>query len=149
MTRLTLEQTEFIQRTGHVLASNGMPRIGAEVVALLIITPEALSTDEIAEALRVSRAAVGTNIRLLESAEIVVRAPRHGERCVTYGLSDDPFGKVVARMSARMSELAAAAAEARGRITDPVARERLTRMDRFFTLAKRNADRVLEQWRHA
>lgn len=147
MIELADNQTEFIERAGQILATDGMPRIGAEVLALLVVVPVPLTADEISTALRVSRAAVGTNVRLLESSGIVTRTVKLGDRCVAYTITDDPFGRVIDGMASRMGELASAAAEAGEAIDEPVARRRLRRMDHFFRLARTNAENFLGQWR--
>lgn len=146
MIELDPAATAFIQRTADVLSSERMPRIGAEIFALLIVTGDPLSVDEITLALRASRAAVGTNLRLLEAAGIAVRTVRPGERSAVFALSEDPFGNVVESISSRFGALASVAADALSRGVSPADGE-LQRMRIFFQLVHENAVSFLGQWR--
>jgi DNA-binding transcriptional regulator GbsR (MarR family) len=102
---LTPALTEFIQRTGVALQPY-IPRGAAEVFALLAVAPGPLSLDEIASALRHSRAGVISSVRILESHEVVDRVTRAGERRDLYVLCDDPFRRVLARVSDRLRDVA-------------------------------------------
>jgi DNA-binding transcriptional regulator GbsR (MarR family) len=102
--------TDFIQRTGIALQAY-VPRAAAEVFALLVVTPEPLAIDEIATALRHSRAGVASSIRILDSHDVIARISRPGERRDLYDLREDAFPRLVARVSQRLRELADAARE--------------------------------------
>src|SRR5436309_14543735 len=72
---------DVILRGGLLAQRYGLPRIAGEIVGLLFMTDGPLSLDEIATALKVSKASVSTNVRLLESLRFVRRGDvREGRR---------------------------------------------------------------------
>ena len=71
---------EFIQSWGILGASWGINKTMAQIHALLLISPEALSTDEIMDELKISRGNANMNIRALIDWGIVEKDLRIGER---------------------------------------------------------------------
>ena len=72
---------DVILQSGLLAEQYGLPRIAGEVCGLLFMTDGPLSLDEIAEALKVSKASVSTNVRLLERLRFVRRGEvREGKR---------------------------------------------------------------------
>jgi DNA-binding transcriptional regulator GbsR (MarR family) len=72
---------DVILNSGLTAEQYGLPRIAGEVCGLLFMTDGPLSLDEIAEALKVSKASVSTNVRLLERLRFVRRGDvREGKR---------------------------------------------------------------------
>ncbi|GEM_PF-5938822 len=72
---------DVILNSGHSAETVGLPRIAGEVCGLLFMTDGPLSLDEIASALKVSKASVSTNVRLLERLRFVRRGDvREGKR---------------------------------------------------------------------
>ena len=73
-------EERFVETLGLIFQSEGMPPIAGRILGQLVLAEEALSLTEIAGALRVSKASVSTNVRLLEMHSIAVREPRPGSR---------------------------------------------------------------------
>ena len=72
---------DVILHSGLLAERYGLPRIAGEICGLLFMTDGPLSLDEIAETLKVSKASVSTNCRLLESLRFVRRGDlRDGKR---------------------------------------------------------------------
>ena len=72
---------DVILQSGLLAEQYGLPRIAGEVCGLLFMTDGPLSLDEIAEALKVSKASVSTNVRLLERLRFIRRGDvREGKR---------------------------------------------------------------------
>lgn len=72
---------DVILHSGLLAERYGLPRIAGEICGLLFMTDGPLSLDEIAESLKVSKASVSTNVRLLESLRFVRRGDvREGRR---------------------------------------------------------------------
>lgn len=69
--KLSPELTRFIESMGMYFENQGIPRIGGRIMGLLMIAHEPLSADDIARILKVSRASVSTNIRLLTSSGLI------------------------------------------------------------------------------
>lgn len=138
MTQFTPQLTAFVQRVGISLQAY-IPRAAAEIFGLLVIADEPLSVDEIASSLRISRASVTANIRILESHGVIQKISQPGVRHARFGLCDDPFARILERISDRFRDLADAAKETGA--TTP----RLSEMCRTFE----SASSLLAQWRHS
>ncbi len=69
--KLSPELTRFIESMGMYFESQGVPRIGGRILGLLLLAHEPLSAEDIATILKVSRASISTNIRLLTSSGLV------------------------------------------------------------------------------
>lgn len=71
---------KFIQSWGALGSSWGVNRTMAQIHALLLIAPEALSADEIMEELKISRGNANMNIRALIDWGLVYKELKAGER---------------------------------------------------------------------
>jgi len=69
--KLSPELTRFIESMGMYFESQGTPRIGGRILGLLMVAHEPLSADDIAKILKVSRASVSTNMRLLTGSGMI------------------------------------------------------------------------------
>ena len=73
-------QEKFIQSWGALGSSWGINRTMAQIHALLLIAPEALSADQIMEELMISRGNANMNIRALIDWGLVYKELKQGER---------------------------------------------------------------------
>jgi DNA-binding transcriptional regulator GbsR (MarR family) len=73
-------QDRFIQSWGQLGASWGINRTMAQIQALLLVSPEPLSTDDIMEALTISRGNANMNVRELMAWGLVYKSFVPGER---------------------------------------------------------------------
>lgn len=87
--KLEPADVEFVERVGRFFEGDAAPRTSGRLLGLLLLEPEELSIDEIADALRVSRASVSTNARQLESFGVVERVSRLGDRRDFYRIAPD------------------------------------------------------------
>ncbi|HKK78645.1 MAG TPA: MarR family transcriptional regulator [Phaeodactylibacter sp.] len=71
---------KFIQSWGALGSSWGINRTMAQIHALLLISPEALSAEEIMEELKISRGNANMNIRALIDWRLVFKELKAGER---------------------------------------------------------------------
>jgi DNA-binding transcriptional regulator GbsR (MarR family) len=79
----------FVERVGRFFEGDAAPRTSGRMLGLLLLAPEELSLDAIAERLRVSRASVSTNARSLEGWGVVERVSRLGDRRDFYRIAPD------------------------------------------------------------
>lgn len=79
----------FIEQLGMLLEAERFPRIAGRMLGLLLTRPDALSLDEIAEALDVTKPSVSTNARLLEDKGSIERVSLPGDRRDHYRVSPD------------------------------------------------------------
>jgi DNA-binding transcriptional regulator GbsR (MarR family) len=71
---------KFIQSWGALGSSWGINRTMAQIHALLLISPEALSAEEVMEELKISRGNANMNIRALIDWGLVYKELKPGER---------------------------------------------------------------------
>lgn len=70
----------FVEAWGTFGSAWGIPRSMAQVHAVLIVSQEALSTEEVMERLNISRGNANTNLRALIDWSLVRKVLRPGER---------------------------------------------------------------------
>ena len=78
--QLRVARDEFVTQWGVIGSAWGINRTMAQIHALLIITPHALTTDEVMAELQVSRGNAHTNLRELTGWGLVRSVIRKGER---------------------------------------------------------------------
>jgi DNA-binding transcriptional regulator GbsR (MarR family) len=71
---------KFVQAWGNFSSNWGINRTMAQVHALLLVSPEALSADDIMESLNISRGNANMNVRALIEWGLVYKENRNGER---------------------------------------------------------------------
>src|SRR5512138_2995001 len=82
--KLTPDMSRFIQHMGGYFEGSGVPRIGGLILGLLIVAHEPLSAEQIATILKISRASVSTNYRILGAAGLAERFTSHEDRATYY-----------------------------------------------------------------
>ena len=98
---------QFIERGGLLWEAEGLPRIAGRIFALVLVSENALSLDEIAETLGVSKASASTDTRLLERIGYVERVSKPGDRKDYYQSSERSFERAMAERIRRMQEFEA------------------------------------------
>ncbi len=141
--------TRFVEQLGRLGEGEGLPRTAGRMIGLLIMDGGPLSIDQISEQLKVSRASVSTNGRLLESLEIVDRVTHPGDRRDYLQISGDPCTNLLSVGVRRLHEMRKAVREMKlaSNGAAPALRQRLMRMERFYDLAIARAESVLSTWR--
>ena len=85
-----MQQVEdFIELMGRQLEEEGMPRIAGRLMGALILNEEVASLDDLAEQLKVSKASVSSNARVLENLGVAERVTVPGDRRDFYRLAPD------------------------------------------------------------
>jgi DNA-binding transcriptional regulator GbsR (MarR family) len=121
---------QFVERMGLTLESDGLPRIAGRIFGLLLVTEKALSLDELAAELRVSKASVSTNARLLEHRGVLELVSRPADRRDYYRIPRDLFSQTMAQRLARWQRFQDAIGDARASV--PIrSREVLDRLTEF------------------
>lgn len=89
-----------MERMGQMLAGGGMPKVAGRLWAyLLICDPPQQSAGELAENLHASRGAISGAVRILETAGLVQRTSRRGDRKEYFHV---PPGSIVSVLNARL-----------------------------------------------
>lgn len=121
---------DFIERMGLALESDGLPRIAGRIFGLLLVSEDCRSLDELAAELRVSKASVSTNARLLEQRGVLERNSRPSDRRDYYRVPPDVFSHTMAQRLERWQRFHEAVAEARASL--PIrSRKVLDRLDEY------------------
>jgi DNA-binding transcriptional regulator GbsR (MarR family) len=87
--KLNEAKNSFIQSWGTFGSQWGINRTMSQIQALLMITDDALSTEDIMETLNISRGNVNMNIRLLIEWGIIYKEYKSGERREFYRAEKD------------------------------------------------------------
>jgi DNA-binding MarR family transcriptional regulator len=140
----------FIERFARLVEEDGGPRIAGRIAALMLMTPSELSIEEIATRLRVSKASVSTNARLLEQWGALERVTRPGDRRDHYRVAEDAPVQILERRLDWMRRMRDAAEEgARAAACEPTVQARLDGFCGMHRDAIRTAERALSRLRRA
>lgn len=123
----------LVQKLGRLAEGEGFSRIGGRMLGLLASSSAPLSIDDLAGALRVSRASISTNGKLLQSLGLVERIARPGDRRDYLTVSGDAAGVLLAlglRRLRTMRELIHTVRIASGRRSSE--RARMRRMEALY-----------------
>jgi DNA-binding transcriptional regulator GbsR (MarR family) len=73
-------ESALIEKLGRLAEGEGLPRIGGRMLGYLAISGAPRSIDELAATLKVSRASISTNGKLLQSIGLLERTTIAGDR---------------------------------------------------------------------
>jgi DNA-binding transcriptional regulator GbsR (MarR family) len=140
----------FVERFALSFSEAGVPRMPARVFSALLVSDEGRRTaSELADALKVSPAAVSNAVRYLTQVGLVARERDPGERRDHYRIhGGDTWYEVTIRRDAmllRWQEDLREGIEAIG--VDTPAGERLEETRRFYQFIHEEMPRLLERWR--
>ena len=137
----------FIEGMGIYFENEGVPRIGGRILGLLLATPGPLSADEIASRLKVSRASVSTNIRMLTATGLVEKVAFLDKRHTFYIMAGDVWGKAI--IAGREKVLAFKSIAEMGLAALPEQNEARNRLEEMIVWSNLMADvyeRILVEW---
>lgn len=86
--KLTPEMEKFISKMGQFYESIGITHISGKIMGLLLIWSKPISSREISYLLRVSRASVSTNLKILKMYGYLEESKQFGIRSKFYVFSD-------------------------------------------------------------
>lgn len=140
--------SRFTDRLAVLFEGDGLPPIAGRIFGLLLLSDEALSLDQLAGSLGVSKASVSTNARLLAELRVVEQVHRQGSRRDYYRMAPDLFERSMAQRLERWQRFTEVIGE--GRRTLPLAsaevRERMERYESAFSYMADAIGRALAQW---
>ncbi len=90
--KITPELSKFIEGMGLYFQNQGVPRIGGRILALLMISHDPLSAEDIGATLRVSRGSISTNMRILIAGGLVEKVSIPGQRLTLFRIPADRAG---------------------------------------------------------
>ena len=144
------EILRFVERFAIVLASAGMARMPARVFAYALMDDaDRYTATDLAEALRVSPAAISISVRDLVNAGLLGKQREPGDRTDTYVLYDeDIWSEIYLKREGLLEQFERVAAEGielvgRGR---PGGR-RLAETAAYFAFMRKEMPELVERWR--
>lgn len=117
----------FVEQMADRSPLDGEPRTAGRIFALLLLSPGALSLDEISERLKISKGSASMNTRALAKHGFIERQCVPGDRRDFYGVGEDMYTRVLESRLEQLEEARQVFTEI-GRIAprlDPVVRHRL------------------------
>lgn len=147
LARLTPVLSQFIENMGLHYEAYGLPRIGGRILGLLLVAPGPVSSEEMADALQVSRSSISTNLKTLLMSELVEKVSLPGERVDYYVLSRDCWQKALQLRLAGVLDLEELGEECRrGLEPGHPAGERLDEMAEWVNQLRVTLDKLNAEW---
>ena len=138
----------FVERAGCLCERDGLPRIAGRILGLLLVSPEPLALDAIAERLGVSRASVSTDARRLVEQGILERIGRPGDRKDYYQMAADSHVRSLEQRLATVRQFLGLLDEARRLpVADATVRDRLDETAGLYRDVLAATGAALERWR--
>jgi DNA-binding transcriptional regulator GbsR (MarR family) len=133
---------EFIEEMGIMTQADDLPRIAGRIMGLLVLEEDPVSFADIAERLKVSRASVSTNARLLVETGILERVAMPGDRQDYYRLNPAWNLRLLRRVVTRIERMKLAVQAASAALPDDrsAARARLDGLCEFYGAVSRSLE---------
>ena len=145
---MDVSTARFTDRMAEIFEQEGQPPIAGRILALLLVSEGAHTLDQLARALRVSKASASTNARLLAHFGVITRARRPGDRRDFYSVVPDLFERTAAQRLEQWERFTAAVGEARRKVPSRsrVVRARLKGYETAFAYLSGAISRSLSRW---
>lgn len=146
---MTGAEAQFVESVGQMLARTGLPRMAGRIWGwLLICRPPEQSAAELAEQLQASRGSISDTARLLETAGLIRRATRPGDRREYFSV---PVGSVGALLRGQLPAVRASRslmAHGLELLSDqpPEARARLQEVHAMYAFFERELPALIERF---
>ena len=92
-----------VKTASEFAGSIGIGSVVAQIYAILYVSQEAISLDEISEKLKLSKSSISQNIRILESWDAVKRIFVKGSRKDFYEANQDIMGIILKRLKSGLN----------------------------------------------
>lgn len=141
--------SRFTDRVASLFEHDGLPPIAGRIFALLLLSEEARSLDQLSDELRVSKASASTNARLLARFGLIEPVRRSGSRRDYYRTADDLFERSMAVRLDRWREFTEVIGEGRRTLPLPTpgVRQRLERYEDALSYMADAIGRAMAGWR--
>ncbi|HEY4306111.1 MAG TPA: MarR family transcriptional regulator [Gemmatimonadaceae bacterium] len=139
----------FIDRMGIAAETDGMSPIAGRLYALLLLSDDPRSLDELADALGVSKASVSTDARRLLERGIVERVAKPGDRRDYYELSPDSFARIIEARVTRWRRMQLLANDVRDQAdkVSAIVRKRIDAIDEVEASVITPIEQALADWK--
>lgn len=137
---------DFVELMGLISQADGEPRIGGRMFGLLLVEGRALTLNEFAQRLDISKASASTNARRLASRG-VIEYVKHGNRQDGYALVPDLYRQMSRTMTERFLVRAEELETMEALLPDgPTgAKERIRGLAKVFRISAETAQQMFDQ----
>jgi DNA-binding transcriptional regulator GbsR (MarR family) len=143
--RKTEPTRRFIEEVARLLVPWGVPQTAARLYGYLLLKPEPVSLDGIAEDLEISKSSASVAARLLEQYTLVRRLGERGSKRALYEASENYEG-MLTQQSRLLEALAELLRTGAGNVSGRT-RDRLKEMAEFNLLMRDAMESALRRWR--
>ena len=139
---------DFVEHMGILGEDGQMPRIAGRLLGLFLIETKPLSLRDLADRLKVSKASVSTNTRLLAAAGMIERVSIPGDRQDYYRFASVPLELMLHEMLRHTTRTAAFLAATRDKLSNRNAevKARLTMVADFHDAAGEALNAVIRKF---
>lgn len=139
--------SQFIENMGLHYQDYGLSRIAGRILGLLLVTPQPISSEEMADTLQVSRSSISTNLRTLLMADLVEKVSLPGDRVDYYVQSETLWQNALEMRLAAIYPLKEVAQEGlEGLEPDHPARPRLAEMIDWVEMVEGFVQHLQNEW---
>jgi len=137
----------FIEGMGIYFETEGVPRIGGRILGLMLSTQGPLSAQQLADRLKVSRASISTNIRMLTASGLVEKVAFLDQRHTFYVMTPDVWGRAIVAGREKVLAFKSIAELGLAALPDPnEARARLEEMIEWSNMMSEVYEKILVEW---
>ncbi len=139
--------TQFIENMGLHFEDYEVSRIGGRMVGLLMLATGPLSSEDMAEALQVSRSSISNNLKTLLSDDLIEKVSLPGDRVDYYVIEADFWQKILEHRLASLLTVREAAQEGLvGLDQDDPVRPQLEKIVQSLNVVDEIVRRLRKEW---
>lgn len=144
-----IDRTDAAEELALILTRNGMQRMTARVLGVLLFTQQdTITAGEIAEQLKASAGSVSGAIKMLAPTGLVEKVPVPGSRREHYRFPEDGWPTLMSSQNAVVGLMQEAAEKGIATVgPDTTAGRRLADMRDFYAYLMHELPEVIERWR--
>ena len=136
--------SRFVEQMGFAAEKDRLPRIAGWMLATLLMEEGSLSLDDVAKRLKVSRASISTNARLLQALGVIERVVEPGSRRDHYQIAAEPGRELLKSTARLLRERSEMIAETRRALDGkPIVKKRLADLEKFYRVVGRGIERAI------
>lgn len=147
--RLDPGAQRFVEGMGLYYERLGVPRIGGRILGLLMIAERPLTLDDMARALKVSRASISTNARMNVAVGMVEHVSLAGDRRDYYVFSPNAWTRRL-EVALPFYDILRQLSEQGMKALDPdntMGRDRLRMAIEFCDFGRRESEEMIARWK--
>ena len=141
------ELSQFIENMGLQYEAYDVPRIGGRILGLLMVSPNPMTSEEMSEALQVSRSSISTNLRTLQMTGLIEKVSIPGDRLDYYVFAEDAWLRIIEMRLEEVLSLKEAAEEGLDTLCEShPARKRIEEMRSWAEMIQAAYQNVSKNW---